>query len=188
MGRSTGAGIAKAADHKYPPVGRQWASFSIGGARARDLDVAAPSGDPCAGACNGATAFRCAWPPDRRWHKHLPRARQPQAQCQSRDGPRTRCESRIPPPDRHVPGKPAVEVFGHRFRETRIDALAQRLADADVFARHAKWHDRPPMPLVGRPPPAGWTWRPAPRTHIEHFATDPSSPQKGPQYNIIDGS
>src|SRR5262245_51249225 len=45
----------------------------------------------------------------------------------------------------HGSGKPAVEVFGHRFRETRIDALAQRLADPDVFARHAKWHDRPPM-------------------------------------------
>ena len=29
MGGSTGLGIAKAADHKYPPVGRQWASFSV---------------------------------------------------------------------------------------------------------------------------------------------------------------
>src|SRR5262249_45757631 len=55
------------------------------------------------------------------------------------------------PPYGHVSRKSAVEVFGHRFGDTRIDALAQRPADADVFARHAKWHDRPPMPLVGRP-------------------------------------
>jgi len=44
------------------------------------------------------------------------------------------------PPYGHVPGKPAVEEFGHRFRNPRIDALAERLADADVFTRHAKWH------------------------------------------------
>src|SRR5262245_17260414 len=70
---------------------------AVGGARVRDLDVAAPPGDPCVAVCNGATAFRCAWPPDRRWRKRLPRARQPRAQCRSRDGPRTRCESRSRP-------------------------------------------------------------------------------------------
>jgi len=44
------------------------------------------------------------------------------------------------------------------------------------------------MPLPRSALPAGWTWRPAPRTHIEHFAAHPSSPQKGPQHNITDGA
>src|SRR5262245_9131049 len=44
-----------------------------------------------------------------------------------------------------VPGKTTVEVFGHGVREARIDAPAQRLADLDVLARDAKWHDRPQM-------------------------------------------
>src|SRR5262245_16815538 len=52
-------------------------------------------------------------------------------------------------------GKTAVEVFGHRFGYTRIDALAQRLADSDVFARHAKWHDRPSDAAPWVDPP-GW--------------------------------
>src|SRR5262245_30124008 len=49
------------------------------------------------------------------------------------------------PADGNVTGKAAVEVFGHRFREARIDAFAQRLPNLDVLARDAKWHDRPPM-------------------------------------------
>src|SRR5262245_66084739 len=44
-----------------------------------------------------------------------------------------------------VPGKTTIEVFGHGSRKTRVDALAQRLADLDVLARDAKWHDRPQM-------------------------------------------
>ena len=42
--------------------------------------------------------------------------------------------------DGHVPGKSAIEVFGHGFRDACIDTLAQRLADVDVLARDAKWH------------------------------------------------
>src|SRR5262249_35743512 len=48
------------------------------------------------------------------------------------------------PADGDVPGKSAVEIFGHRLCDARIDALTQRFADVDVLARDAKWHDRPP--------------------------------------------
>ena len=49
------------------------------------------------------------------------------------------------PADGNVTGKAAVEIFGHRFREARIDAPAKRFSNLDVLARDAKWHDRPPM-------------------------------------------
>ena len=61
-----------------------------------------------------------------------------------------------------VPGKTTVEVFGHGVRDARIDAPAQRLADLDVLARDAKWHDRPQM----IDDPGRMHERLAPRMHI----------------------
>jgi hypothetical protein len=47
--------------------------------------------------------------------------------------------------DGDVTGKTAVEILGGRLGDPLIDARAQRLADVDVLARHAKRHARPPL-------------------------------------------
>src|SRR5215470_14984832 len=90
------------------------------------------------------------------------------------------------PADGNVTGKAAVEVFGHRFREARIDAPTQRLPDLDVLARDAKWHDRPPMTAGRRSRPRARA--PGARACACALSADPSSPQKTPQYNIIEGT
>src|SRR5262245_16431020 len=65
------------------------------------------------------------------------------------------------PVDGHVTGKAAVEIFGHRFREARIDAPTKRLSNLDVLARDAKWHDRPPMTAGRRSRPRARALAPA---------------------------
>src|SRR6187401_982950 len=47
--------------------------------------------------------------------------------------------------DGDVTGKAAVEIFGRGFGDPLSDTRAQRLADVDVLARHAKRHARPPL-------------------------------------------
>src|SRR5215469_17605571 len=47
--------------------------------------------------------------------------------------------------DGDMPGEAAVEVLGGSFRDPRVDSRTQRLTDIDVPARHAKWHERPPI-------------------------------------------
>src|SRR5262249_39749226 len=69
------------------------------------------------------------------------------------------------PADGDVPGKPAVEIFGHGLGDARVDTLTQRSADVDVLARDAKWHDRPPM-TAARTIPAAHMNRRAPRIRV----------------------
>src|SRR5262249_9352902 len=83
------------------------------------------------------------------------------------------------PADGDVPGKSAVEIFGHGLRDAHIDALAQRFADVDVLARDAKWHDRPPT-TARTIPAAHMSWL-APRVHV-------CARSGGPQFAAESGS
>src|SRR5262249_34409708 len=69
------------------------------------------------------------------------------------------------PADGDVPGKSAVEIFGHGIGDARIDALAQRFADIDVLARDANGIDRPPR-AAARTIPAAHMNRLAPRLRV----------------------
>src|SRR5262245_50688499 len=73
------------------------------------------------------------------------------------------------PGDGDVPGKSAVEIFGHGIGDARIDALAQRFADVDVLARDAKWHDRPPMTARSNDPGRAHVSACAAPTRFTHF-------------------
>src|SRR3954447_13051366 len=45
-------------------------------------------------------------------------------------------------PDRHMPGIPAIEIFGRHLGDARIDLRAQRFSQVDVLTRDAKRHSR----------------------------------------------
>src|SRR5205823_1440701 len=117
MGRSTGAGIAKAADHKYTP---RWAvngrpsrsaaqelETSMSPRRLAILASALVTAQPrfnAHGRLIGAGISICR---ERVSLKHNARVEMDHA---------LGAKAESLPPDGHVPGKSAVEVFGHRFR------------------------------------------------------------------------
>jgi hypothetical protein len=37
-----------------------------------------------------------------------------------------------------MPGIPAVKIFAHNLADSLVDAIAQRIADIEIFPRYAK--------------------------------------------------